>query len=197
LKAKQKERYSKIKEKEESIENVYNEKSIDVLLSLKDYTNLSKQQKSYWLNFSWTLAKLNNGIADITEVQELVKRGEQLISDYWIFDQQKATKSKKRWDALSEDERSKFVSFLSQKRVEFEDKLQEKELSKEEKSKMFRKEIVHWLDDISYHETRGRIDYDCNRWFASGEEKEFWSQLKNEDKANKTSLTKESCSNCF
>jgi hypothetical protein len=46
LKAKQKERYLTVKERKESIENVYNEKSIDVLLNLKDYTNLSKQQKS-------------------------------------------------------------------------------------------------------------------------------------------------------
>lgn len=200
LKAKRRENYSKNKQQETNFQSVYNEKSINVLLNLKDYTNLSKQQKSLWLNFSWALKKLNEGIADITEIQELEKRCQVLISDYWTNAQQKAIKSKKNWDVLSEEERIKFVSFLSKKRVEFDEQLTEKELLAEEKSELFKKEISLWLNSVSYHEDLGRktclkSKEICDRCkFANEAEKSFWNDLKNEEK--KQINSKESCSNC-
>jgi hypothetical protein len=47
IRAKRREKY--LKEKQQSSEpiGIYNEKSINILLNLKDYTNLSKQQKSF------------------------------------------------------------------------------------------------------------------------------------------------------
>ena len=83
LKLLQKERYQQQKEQEKTQLNKYYQASnIKILMSFKEYTELSKEKKKLWQDFNWTLKDINEGINDIVAIMKLAQVADNLIRDY-------------------------------------------------------------------------------------------------------------------
>ena len=83
-KQQRRQRYQQEKEqvKEQSVK-YYQASNIKVLISLKEYTELNKEKRKLWLDFTSTLHQLSQGITTIEEVMRLEQLAGQLIKDYW------------------------------------------------------------------------------------------------------------------
>jgi hypothetical protein len=185
IKARQKERYQAKKTKSQ-LSDYYSANSIQVLMSLKEYTEL-KGKRKLWLDFAWTLNTLSEqGISDIIQIQRLEQLANQLIQDYYQTASQEIKKGQ-NWNSLTEEQQKKLISYWGREKANQENNLLDtlERLAKEGQS--YEKEI----ELAKFHEERGKIKCSCSDCETK---KELLNQAKREQK-NQTAK-KEQCSEC-
>lgn len=162
---------AKVKKQEQLLaQKYYQANSIKVLLSLKEYTELSREKHKLWLDFCWTIQDCQkNGFFDIIQIQQLEQLAGNLRRDYY---QTAKSKSKSSLNSLSEEEKGKLIKYWGREKVRKELELAEKLEEQEKAGETLEKE----LELAKFHEERGKIKcacYDCeNKKEIQGEIKE-------------------------
>jgi len=180
----------------------YTAKDIKVLMSLKTYTELSKEKQQTWLDFQWAFKDIQQyGIYTIGEVQELVAKGENLVRDYLATAKAETISRAKRWNSLSEKEQKEFIAYLSRKRVAERKRAKEGEEELSAEAKEWEAEIERELNVSKYHEERGKIKCQCSSCEQREEvmqevKKEVEEELKNNPFAKEDMNEKAECANC-
>jgi hypothetical protein len=76
----------KKKQEKESNNKYSTAEAYKILMSFKEYTELSKEKKQLWLDFNWTLddcrEAINEGLGDVVVVMKLEQVASKLIRDY-------------------------------------------------------------------------------------------------------------------
>ena len=196
-KQQRRERYQARKQLEqEKSEKYYGAESIRVLLSLKNYTELSQQKYKLWADFCWTLKDINQEISGIISLMKLNEATERLINDYWATVRTKV-RPRKHWNSLPESEQQKLIRYWGYEKARREKQLNHELKELEQQALEQEKEI----ELAKFHEERGKINCEC--WHCS-ESKRLSDQAKqeqdqywNEPEPKPTnSTTLSDCANC-
>lgn len=180
IKAQQKERYQQLKEqRDKELAEYYSAQRIQVLLPLKDYINLNPVNKKSWLDFSSSLQELaKGGIADIVEIQELIRLGQDLVSSYYQQTKLEIAKGK-NWNKLSDKQQKKLITYWSQERLRTKLDLLTETEKLDQQSIPYQQEV----ELLKFHEQRGKVNCDCYNCVESKEieasvEKKLLSKVK-------------------
>lgn len=191
--------YLQRKEKQEQQEKenkneLYRASNIQILLSLKEYTELNQEKKKLWLDFAWAFEDCQKtGFFDIIQLQKLEQVAGNLIRDYYQTAQRK---SKSSWNSLSEQEKNKLIKYWSQEKIRKEQDLTQQLDQQEKQAKVYEKE----LELVKFHEERGKIKCECwqcakrKRLSEEMNEKLFNDQEENKEKKE---WAKSECANCY
>ena len=91
-KQQRKERYQQQKQQAElfakqQAAKYYRAEAIKILMSFKEYTELSKDKHKFWLDFNWTLQDcsqdIKEGLGNVVAIMKLREVTDNLIRDYW------------------------------------------------------------------------------------------------------------------
>jgi len=164
------------KQRKEMEHSLYNAESIKVLMSWREYTELSKEKKKSWADFVWTLEDIvkNINFADVTQLQKLELLAGNLIRDYRYIGKV-ASKIKSDWKVLTEKEQNKLVKYWALEKVRREKALVDKIEEFVKQGESYEKEI----ELAKFHEERGKVKCEC--WQCQ-EQKKIRSELKVEQR---------------
>lgn len=194
-------RLAKEKEKQEQ-ENEVNSKyskaeNYKVLMTLKEYTDLSQEKRKKWLNFIWTFKDLNEiGFSDIIQIMKIREEAENLINDYWETAKNEVKKGKS-WNNLSQEQQDRLIKYWAQEKARKEQKLTEALEKQKKQSKTYEKD----LELAKFHEERGKVNCPC--WKCE-QTKQIQEEVKQElnktfaeqDKENEIEWVNADCANC-
>ena len=171
---KQAQKEARAKEIQENNAKLYEAHSIQILMNLKEYTELSPAKQKLWLDFIWTFKDLNrkDGIYNLIQIMKIEQTASTLIKDFW-----KTAKAEKQvantWNTLTEEKQAKLIKYLAREKVHQEQELANKLAEQEQKAKAFEPEI----ELAKFHEERGKIKCQC--WKCE-ERKRIQDQIMNE-----------------
>ena len=187
-KAKRKERYAKQKEQEQlTKQKHYQANSIKVLLTLKEYTELSREKHKLWLDFMWTIQDCQKGgFFDIIQIQKLEQLAGNLNRDYY---QTAKSKNKSSWNSLTEKEQSKLIKYWGREKARKEQELADNLTEQEQQGQLWEKE----LELAKFHEERGKIKCEC---WQCAKQKEVQREIKEQLFSDQDKPEKEQCSEC-
>jgi hypothetical protein len=184
--------HEKKKIEKENKEKYYGAESIRVLLSLKNYTELSQQKYKLWADFCWTLKANSEEISSIVCVMKLRESAERLISDYWKSAKSEVSKGKS-WNSLSEEQQSKLIKYWGYEKARKEKELDQTLTELEERGESYEKAI----ELAKFHEERGKVGCDC---WSCAENRQLLNEVKQAKeeywKEEKPTKHKEECPWC-
>ena len=203
-KEKRRVRYQQQKEQEElSVKQTqakyYQAENIKVLMTFKEYTELSKDKKKLWQDFNWTLKDcqkaIKEGLGDITAIMKLEQVANNLIRDYWDTAKTEERKRSKSWNSLDYDEQQKLIRYWGYEKARIENGYLDTAEKLEKQSQAYLKEI----ESAKFHEQRGKIKCECWQCAESkkiqgeviAERKKIIADYEKEQKAEK-----EQCPEC-
>lgn len=161
IKAQKKLNYAKKKEKAQLLTKqnqakYYGAEAIKVLMTFKQYTELSQDKMKLWTDFNWTLKDCKESINDIVAVMKLEQVAGNLVRDYW--DTAKAeVKKGKSWNSLDYDEQQKLIRYWGYEKARIENGYIDEVERLERQGDSYYREI----EMAKYHEQRGKIKCDC------------------------------------
>jgi hypothetical protein len=179
-----------------------------VLMSFKEYTELSKDKRKLWQDFNWTLKNcqkaIKEGLSGIVEIMKLEQAANKLVRDYWETAKSKERNNKRSWNLLDYDEQQKLVRYWGYEKARIENGYTDTAEQLERQGDSYLKEI----ELAKYHEERGKNGCEC---YACEEQKKIRSEIEAErekiiddyEKAERTKGKKEketkekgNCMNC-
>lgn len=173
---------------QENQAKIYQASSIKVLLSLKDYTELSPEKKRLFADFAWTFQDCQKaGFSDIAPIQKLELVAGNLIRDYLTTAKEKS-KPKSSWNNLSAKEQARLIKHWGREKARSEQELTNALIQLERQGEAEEKE----LEMAKFHEERGRKN--CHCWQCSEQAKlktELAQELTREEPK-----AKEQCPDC-
>ena len=193
LKAQQKLNYTKKKEKEqEQLNKYYQASNIKILMSFKNYTELSKEKRKLWTDFNWTMkdcqTSIKDSLADIVAIMKLVQVADNLIKDYWETAKSEERKLSKSWNSLDYDQQQRLIKYWGYEKARIENNFLTTAEQLEKQSQSYLKE----LELAKFHEERGKDKCECYRCAASKKiQGEIKAQLFKESEKEK-----EQCPEC-
>jgi len=170
----------------------YQAQNIKVLISLKEYLNLSKEKQKLWINFNFTFEDLSQGVGDIIEIMKLKEVAEILINDYWKTAKSEAKTLSDSWNSLTEEQQERLINYWAKEKARKDNNL----LTSLEKQAQESKAYLEEIELAKFHEERGKIKCDCYDCISK---KELQNQAEAEQKeyfAESKELDKEPCSDC-
>ncbi|WNE41125.1 MAG: hypothetical protein mread185_000582 [Mycoplasmataceae bacterium] len=166
----------------------YSAESIKILMSFKEYTELSKDKKKLWLDFNWTLqdcqSAITEGLGDITALMKLEQISNILIRDYWTTAKNEERQRSSNWNSLSDDQQQRLIKYWGQQKARIENGF----IAESERLERQRKHYEKEIELAKFHEERGKLKcscYDCQERKELQSEikaKVFGYQTKNQDK---------------
>ena len=193
LKAQQKLNYTKKKEKEQEQLNIYYQASnIKILMSFKNYTELSKEKRKLWTDFNWTMkdcqTSIKDGLADIVAIMKLEQVANKLVRDYWDTAKTEEKQRSKNWNLLEQEQKDRLIRYWGYEKARIENNFLTIAEQLEKQSQSYLKEI----ELAKFHEERGKIKCPC---YQCQESKQIQGKIKEQlFKENKTE--KEQCPEC-
>jgi len=191
-KAKALARYWQKKKERKKQQPLYDASSIKVLMSLKEYSELSKKPKGLVQEFLLEVNDLTTiGLFDISQVQKLELVAGNLVRDYYQEAKKEVRTRARSWSNLSEKKKQEFLTYLVRKRAKENWKKDQESAIINQEAQEWEKEIEKELNYDSFHRERGKINCDCERCqLGEKTEKELLNQLAKESKE------KVECANC-
>lgn len=203
-KQQRKERYQKEKEQAElntkyQLGKYYGAEAIKILISFKEYTELSKEKMKLWANFQWTLKDCHKGIGNVVEIMKLRESADNLIRDYWVTAKKEVSKGKS-WNSLDYDQQQKLIRYWGYEKARIENGYLDEAERLERQSQEYLKEI----ESAKFHEQRGKINCEC---YACEEQKKIHREViqerekiideyEREQKVSNGYIGKEECPEC-
>lgn len=160
-KAKRKQRYDKKKNQaqlatQQAWGKYYEAENIQILMSLKQYTELNKDKMKLWADFNWTLKDCKEDIHDIVAVMKLREVADNLVRDYWETAKKEIRKGKS-WNIISEEQQQKLIKYWGREKARIENGYIDTEEQLERQSQEYLKEI----ELAKFHEERGKKGCEC------------------------------------
>jgi len=160
-KTERRERYQQQKEQAEltiqqQSSKYYGAEAIKVLMSFKEYTELSKEKRQLWLDFNWTLQDCAKDINDIVVIMKLEQAASNLIRDYWTTAKSKVQKGKS-WNSLDYDQQQRLIRYWGYEKARVENNY----IDEEEKLARQSQEYLKEIELVKFHEERGKIKCKC------------------------------------
>ena len=180
----------------QKLSKYYEAESIKVLISFKDYTELSKEKMKLWLDFNWTLKDcqdiIKEGFADVVAIMKLEQVASKLVGDYWATAKGKIKQKSKSWNLLAEEEQQKLIRYWGYEKARIENGYLDEEEKLEKQSQEYSKAI----ELAKFHEEKGKIKCKCyqceQKMKVQGEIKQKWKkELEDYDRNEKVE-----CPNC-
>jgi len=139
--------------------SLYNAASIKVLMSLKDYTEYSREKKKLWADVVWTLKDIaeNINFADIVQLQKLELLIGKLVRDYYETAKAESKRLESNWTSLNTEEQNRLIRYWGMEKARQEKALASKLESLEWRGEYFEKEI----ERAKFHEERGKVNCEC------------------------------------
>ena len=187
------ERYQQQKKQEKKQLNKYYQASnIKILMSFKNYTELSKEKRKLWTDFNWTMkdcqTSIKDSLADIVAIMKLVQVADNLIKDYWETAKSEERKLSKSWNSLDYDQQQRLIKYWGYEKARIENNFLTTAEELERKSQSYLKDI----ELAKFHEERGKVKCPC---YQCQESKRIQGKIKQElFKEDKTE--KEQCPEC-
>ena len=142
----QKKKWTKIAQQsqvqQEAQQATYKAKSIKVLMSLKEYTELNRTKQKLWRNFASVLQDLaHHGISDIVQIQQLELLAVQLRQDYYATAKNEERQLKNDWRNLTSEQQQRLIRYWARQRFRKERELNTRLTYQFEQAEQFEKEI--------------------------------------------------------
>ena len=183
------------RKKELATTNNYIAKDIKILLSLKEYSESSKERKGQVADFLIEVKDITGiGLFDISQVQQLELLAGNLRRDYYSQVRQEVRKRTRSWASLSEKERREFLAYLARRRAREIRRKEGEEKELNEEAKEWEKEIERELNYDAFHRERGKIKCGCELCESRKQrekKEEILKELEEEEKTEKVQ-----CANC-
>ena len=162
---------------QEATSKYYGSEAIKVLMSFKDYTELSKEKRQLWLDFNWTFQdcqkSFSEGYADIVAIMKLEQVAGRLTRDFWKTAKNEERQKSRSWNVLSEEEKDRLIKFWGRQKANIENDYIDEDEKLERQGKEYEREI----EIQKHHEERGKIK--CKCWQCEGKK-----NIQNEVKEN-------------
>lgn len=196
-KERQRQRYAKKKEQEQERVSQYSRASdYQVLISLKEYTELNPAKHKKLLDFIWTFKSfLQAGepvFSNVLEVMRLNELGENLISDYWHTAKNEIKKGK-NWNSLDQEQKDRLIKYWGREKARGEQAQTEAIEEIARKGKWFESEV----EMAKFHEERGKVN--CKCWQCEQKavfSKEVKAKIKKEIEELEPEIEKGECLIC-
>jgi hypothetical protein len=196
-KQQRKERYQQQKKQEELIAKqiqakYYGAEAIKILMTFKEYIELSKEKMQLWKDFNWTFqdcqAAIKEGLGDIVAIMKLEQVANKLMRDYWETAKAEEKQRSKNWNSLDYDQQQRVIRYWGYEKTRIENGYIDEAERLERKSQQYLKEI----ESAKFHEERGKDKCPC---YQCQESKQIQGKIKEQlFKEDKTE--KEQCPEC-
>ncbi|WNE41244.1 MAG: hypothetical protein mread185_000701 [Mycoplasmataceae bacterium] len=171
----------------------YGAQNIKILMSFKEYTELSKDKKKLWLDFNWTLqdcqSAIQEGLGDITAIMKLEQVANILIRDYWTTAKSELRQKTKSWNSLSDNQQQRLIKFWGREKARIEKNFLDTNEKLERQSQEYLKEI----ELQKFHEEQGKIKCAC---YECSERANIQQEIKSKVFGYQTKNSKEQCPDC-
>jgi hypothetical protein len=131
-------------------------------MSLKEWTELSKDKHKLWADFNWTLKDCREA-PSVAAIMKLELVAGNLVRDYLTTAEAEERKGQ-RWNSLSEKQKEKFIRHWGYEKARIENGYIDEWERLEKQGEQYLKEI----EMAKFHEERGKKGCEC--WQCAGQE---------------------------